>query len=100
MTKYPVVLLPSHRSYLDFLLVSYFLYEFNMQLPVIAAAQGVNMLLHCSFFTILVGRLLADGWGCSSAETEWSLLYETYIWPGPALLGSVFRIHANTPHQW
>ena len=42
MKKYPVVLLPSHRSYLDFLLVSYFLYEFNMQLPVIAAAQGIE----------------------------------------------------------
>ena len=40
MKKYPVVLLPSHRSYLDFLLVSYFLYEFNMQMPIIAAAQG------------------------------------------------------------
>ena len=43
MEKYPVVLLPSHRSYLDFLLVSYFLYEYNMQLPVIAAAQGMNV---------------------------------------------------------
>ena len=43
MKRYPVVLLPSHRSYLDFLLVTYFLYEFNMQLPVIAAAQGMNV---------------------------------------------------------
>ena len=43
MKKYPVVLLPSHRSYLDFLLVSYFLYEHNMQLPVIAAAQGMGV---------------------------------------------------------
>jgi len=40
MKTYPVVLLPSHRSYLDFLLVTYFMYEFGLQLPVIAAAQG------------------------------------------------------------
>lgn len=41
MKKFPVVLLPSHRSYLDFLLVSYVMYEFGLQLPVIAAAQGM-----------------------------------------------------------
>ena len=36
----PTVLLPSHRSYADFLLVSYISYHFSLPLPVIAAGQG------------------------------------------------------------
>ena len=36
----PVVLLPSHRSYLDFILVTFILFNFNMKLPCIAAGQG------------------------------------------------------------
>lgn len=40
VSKWPVVLLPSHRSYLDFLLVSYIMFEHNIKLPYIAAGQG------------------------------------------------------------
>lgn len=36
----PVVILPSHRSYLDFILISYFMFEFDIQIPAIAAGQG------------------------------------------------------------
>ncbi|KAM6964902.1 dihydroxyacetone phosphate acyltransferase [Aplochiton taeniatus] len=36
---HPVVLLPSHRSYMDFLLVSYLMYTYDMALPVIAAGM-------------------------------------------------------------
>ncbi|XP_053736568.1 dihydroxyacetone phosphate acyltransferase isoform X2 [Synchiropus splendidus] len=35
----PVVLLPSHRSYMDFLLMSYILYTYDLPLPVIAAGM-------------------------------------------------------------
>uniref|UniRef100_A0A3B5MYM8 Glyceronephosphate O-acyltransferase n=1 Tax=Xiphophorus couchianus TaxID=32473 RepID=A0A3B5MYM8_9TELE len=35
----PVVLLPSHRSYMDFLLMSYILYTYDLALPVIAAGM-------------------------------------------------------------
>ncbi|XP_028903351.1 dihydroxyacetone phosphate acyltransferase isoform X2 [Ornithorhynchus anatinus] len=38
----PVVLLPSHRSYVDFLLLSYILYTYDLPVPVIAA--GVDFL--------------------------------------------------------
>ena len=38
--EYPVVLMPSHRSYMDFLLVSYIFYDQDLPLPVIAAAMG------------------------------------------------------------
>jgi len=39
LAEYPVVLMPSHRSYLDFLLVSYIMYDHDLPLPVIAAAM-------------------------------------------------------------
>uniref|UniRef100_A0A8D0EAG4 Dihydroxyacetone phosphate acyltransferase n=1 Tax=Salvator merianae TaxID=96440 RepID=A0A8D0EAG4_SALMN len=37
--EHPVVLLPSHRSYIDFLLLSYVLYTYDLALPVIAAGM-------------------------------------------------------------
>uniref|UniRef100_A0A3Q4BJG8 Phospholipid/glycerol acyltransferase domain-containing protein n=1 Tax=Mola mola TaxID=94237 RepID=A0A3Q4BJG8_MOLML len=37
--EHPVVLLPSHRSYMDFLLMSYIMYTYDMALPVIAAGM-------------------------------------------------------------
>ncbi|XP_062831884.1 dihydroxyacetone phosphate acyltransferase isoform X3 [Anolis carolinensis] len=40
--EHPVVLLPSHRSYIDFLLLSYVLYTYDLALPVIAA--GIDFL--------------------------------------------------------
>ncbi|XP_072849912.2 dihydroxyacetone phosphate acyltransferase isoform X2 [Pogona vitticeps] len=40
--EHPVVLLPSHRSYIDFLLLSYILYTYDLALPVIAA--GIDFL--------------------------------------------------------
>ena len=42
----PVVLVPAHRSYTDFLLVSFVCYIFNLPLPAIAAAQGEIFWLH------------------------------------------------------
>ena len=33
----PVVLVPSHKSFLDFILVNYILFEHNLPLPCIAA---------------------------------------------------------------
>uniref|UniRef100_A0A8C1PVF3 Glyceronephosphate O-acyltransferase n=1 Tax=Cyprinus carpio TaxID=7962 RepID=A0A8C1PVF3_CYPCA len=36
---HPVVLLPSHRSYMDFLMMSYLLYTYDLPLPVIAAGM-------------------------------------------------------------
>ncbi|KAI4798272.1 hypothetical protein KUCAC02_022165 [Chaenocephalus aceratus] len=37
--EHPVVLLPSHRSYMDFLLMSYLLFTYELSLPVIAAGM-------------------------------------------------------------
>ncbi|XP_051500806.1 dihydroxyacetone phosphate acyltransferase isoform X1 [Myxocyprinus asiaticus] len=37
--EHPVILLPSHRSYMDFLMMSYLLYMYDLPLPVIAAGM-------------------------------------------------------------
>nr|XP_053651326.1 dihydroxyacetone phosphate acyltransferase-like [Cherax quadricarinatus] len=39
LVETPVILLPTHRSYADFLLVSYIAYHFDLPLPVIAAGM-------------------------------------------------------------
>ncbi|KAG8444234.1 hypothetical protein GDO86_009428 [Hymenochirus boettgeri] len=36
---HPVVLMPSHRSYIDFLMLTYILYTYDLALPVIAAGM-------------------------------------------------------------
>ncbi|NWR55489.1 GNPAT acyltransferase, partial [Bucorvus abyssinicus] len=41
--EHPVVLLPSHRSYIDFLMLSYLLYTYDLALPVIAAGIFLGM---------------------------------------------------------
>ena len=39
--EYPILLMPTHRSYMDFLLLSYVCYDCDLPLPVIAAAMGM-----------------------------------------------------------
>ncbi|XP_005103445.1 dihydroxyacetone phosphate acyltransferase [Aplysia californica] len=52
--EYPILLMPTHRSYMDFLLMSYVFYHYDLPLPVIAAAmdfmgmKGVGWLLRNS----------------------------------------------------
>lgn len=53
--EHPVVLLPSHRSYVDFLMLSYLLYTYDLALPVIAAGIGKYVVLAVfSGFRVLV----------------------------------------------
>lgn len=40
--QHPVVLLPSHRSYVDFLMLSFLLYSCDLPVPVIAAGMGTS----------------------------------------------------------
>lgn len=35
--EHPVILMPNHRSYMDFLAISYILFSYDIPLPVIAA---------------------------------------------------------------
>lgn len=37
--KSPVVLIPTHRSYLDFLILSYVFFAYNLPMPRIAAGE-------------------------------------------------------------
>ncbi|XP_073527602.1 dihydroxyacetone phosphate acyltransferase isoform X2 [Phyllobates terribilis] len=48
--EHPVVLLPSHRSYIDFLLMSYILYTYDLALPVIASGMGLLSIVMEPFF--------------------------------------------------
>ena len=55
MKEYPILLMPSHRSYLDFLLMSYVFFHYDLPLPVIAAAMGmlkhfINFVKKYSFY--------------------------------------------------
>ncbi|MBN3318607.1 GNPAT acyltransferase, partial [Atractosteus spatula] len=43
--EYPVVLLPNHKSYIDFLVLSYILFTYDLPLPVIAAGIRKNPLI-------------------------------------------------------
>lgn len=38
----PLVLLPSHKSHIDYLVLSYFFYERNLPMPLIAAGDNLN----------------------------------------------------------
>ncbi|KAK7076899.1 hypothetical protein SK128_025627, partial [Halocaridina rubra] len=53
MVETPVILLPTHRSYADFLLVSYIAFHFNLPLPVIAAGMDFMKM-------VVVGELLRE----------------------------------------
>ncbi|KAG8197369.1 hypothetical protein JTE90_013495 [Oedothorax gibbosus] len=48
-TQYPILYLPTHRSYSDFLLVSYVCFYFNLPMPVIAAGLDFLGLKFLSF---------------------------------------------------
>ncbi|XP_007467049.1 PREDICTED: dihydroxyacetone phosphate acyltransferase [Lipotes vexillifer] len=55
--EHPVVLLPSHRSYIDFLMLSFLLYNYDLPVPVIAA--GRNATTNIDFLGMkMVGELL------------------------------------------
>ncbi|MBL7684831.1 MAG: 1-acyl-sn-glycerol-3-phosphate acyltransferase, partial [Deltaproteobacteria bacterium] len=40
--NYPIVLVPSHRSHVDYLLLSYIFYEHNLSMPIIAAGANLS----------------------------------------------------------
>ena len=40
--KYPTVVLPSHRSHFDYVLVGWTFYHSNMSLPYVAAGDNLN----------------------------------------------------------
>ena len=56
MKETPVVLLPTHRSYLDFLLLSYITFHYHLPMPFIAAGAGKT-------HTIKIKRELPRGGG-------------------------------------
>lgn len=43
MGNCPVIFAPSHRSYADFILMSYLLFTFDIEIPAIAAGMGESL---------------------------------------------------------
>ncbi|KAM9974507.1 hypothetical protein ACTFIW_007961 [Dictyostelium discoideum] len=48
--KSPVVLIPTHRSYIDFLIISYIFFEYNLPLPHIAAGEDFLSIIIVRWF--------------------------------------------------
>jgi len=48
----PVIFAPSHRSYGDFILMSYVCFHYKIQIPAIAAGMGKQMHVGCHIHTI------------------------------------------------
>jgi len=48
--KSPVVLVPTHRSYIDFLIISYIFFEYNLPLPHIAAGEDFLAIIIVRWF--------------------------------------------------
>ncbi|XP_073401200.1 dihydroxyacetone phosphate acyltransferase-like isoform X4 [Dendrobates tinctorius] len=53
--EHPVVLLPSHRSYIDFLLISYIMFTYDLPIPVIAAGEDLSRMKFVGPFLRLSG---------------------------------------------
>lgn len=75
LKQYPVVLLPLHRSYMDFLLVSIVCFHKNIQLPGVAAGQDF---LGLSFLSRFIrhsgGFFIRRSFG--SDELYWAIFHE------------------------
>ncbi|EGG23421.1 hypothetical protein DFA_05553 [Cavenderia fasciculata] len=48
--KAPVVLIPTHRSYIDFLIISYIFFEYNLPMPHIAAGEDFLGIILVNWF--------------------------------------------------
>lgn len=40
MGKHPVILLPTHRSYADFVLMAFLCFNYDIEIPVVVAGMG------------------------------------------------------------
>ena len=78
--KGPLVLLPCHKSHIDYLILAYVLYRNNMALPLIAAGKNL------SFWPM--GPIFRRGGG---------VLHSTHIQRSGPLLQSVCRIYPPDP---
>ena len=50
MKSSPILILPTHRSYVDFLLVSYLFFGYDLRLPIIAAGEDFKAMYLVSWF--------------------------------------------------
>lgn len=64
----PVIFLPNHRSYADFILMSYLCFTYDIEIPAIAAGMGEfdNFLVGCSRTYCLCTSDFHGMWGMGS----------------------------------
>uniref|UniRef100_A0A1Y1N952 GPAT/DHAPAT C-terminal domain-containing protein n=1 Tax=Photinus pyralis TaxID=7054 RepID=A0A1Y1N952_PHOPY len=58
MGNKPVVFLPTHRSYADFIVMSYLCFTYNIEIPAIAAGMGLLSMVLKPFFTAGIPDIL------------------------------------------
>ena len=62
-SQQPLLLIPTHRSYLDFILVTWLLYSYDIKTPVIAAGQvREHVLLDCGNMFLLCLKNRSTYW--------------------------------------
>ena len=95
----PVLFLPTHRSYADFILVSFLCFISGVPLPVIAAGMGQFLffreLCACDFTLVFcLARFQVNGCGEYNASEWWCLLHQALIREGCPVLDHHFRVHS------
>lgn len=63
--EYPVILMPNHRSYIDFLVISYILFSYDIPVPVIAAGISLTRMK-------IVGQILRRSGAFFIRRAIWS----------------------------
>lgn len=101
----PVLYLPSHRSYMDFILMSYICYYYDIEIPGIAAGMGKSscnsncaLQLNIVCFFILY-RLSLDVWHGHHVAQNWRLFYATFLFQRRTLLGHLSGIYVCSGGQ-
>ncbi|RXN35825.1 dihydroxyacetone phosphate acyltransferase-like protein [Labeo rohita] len=58
--EYPVILMPNHRSYVDFLVLSYIMFTYDLSIPVIAAGIRKYLLIFNAIVALMAMKLIGE----------------------------------------
>lgn len=77
----PVLYLPSHRSYADFILMSYLFFTYDIEIPSIAAGMGLYSLKHKKSKSnknfLVKNRFPWNDWYGISSPENWCIFYSS-----------------------
>lgn len=75
-TEYPVVFLPTHRTYMDFLTISFLMYHYGLPLPAIAAAMDFLGMQYVGEVLRKCGAFFIRRNGPKEDQLYWTILAE------------------------